>query len=45
METVNKFSLWGDSFTDVRYNIGPYKLKFFSVVLIDIIVYFELVYC
>ena len=42
---INLVSLLGDSYTDVRYNIGHYELKCFSVVLIDIIVYFELVYC
>ena len=37
----NLVSLWGDSFTDV--GLISVKLKRFSVGLIDIIVYFELV--
>ena len=37
---INLVSLCGDSFTDVGY-----KMKGFSVVLIDVIVYFELFYC
>ena len=43
-ETPNKFSQsLRNSFTDV--DIISVKLKVFSVVLIDVIVYFEQVYC
>ena len=44
-ESANKFSQsLRDSFTDVGYNFLV-KLKGFSIVLNDVIVYFEQVYC
>ena len=44
MQTANKFTQsLRVSFTDVGYNIS--QVETFSVVLIDIIVYFEQVYC